>query len=111
MSRRPRHRRRRRGRLPPSRALVHRPSPPRPKGFTPPGWRQVRDAIPPHRGRDKRPFINEVDDGIIAVAGLVGAALGWTDLGLLGAVLGLRAGVSLCGMALEGGRPIRRWSR
>ena len=51
---------------------------------------------------------NEVDDGIIAVAGLVGAALGWTDLGLLGAVLGLWAGVSLCGMALEGGRPIRR---
>ena len=65
----------------------------------------------PHRGRDGRPFFNEVDDGIIAGAGLVGAALGWTDLGLLGAVLGLWAGVSLCGMALEGGRSLRRWSR
>ncbi len=96
MSRRPRHRRRRPGRRPPARAPVHRLSPTRPQGSTPPGWRQVHDAIPPHRGRDKRPFINEVDDGIIAVAGLVGAALG------------LRAGMSLCGMALEDGQPIRR---
>jgi hypothetical protein len=74
----------------------------------PPGWRRVHDAIRPHRGRDEHPFFREFDDVIIAVAGLVGAALGWTDLGLLGAVLGLWAGVSLCGMALEGGRPIRR---
>ena len=74
----------------------------------PPGWRQVHDAVPPHRGRDERPLFHEIDDGIIAVAGLVGAALGWTDLGLLGAVLGLWAGMNLCGMALENGRPIRR---
>jgi hypothetical protein len=108
MSRRPRHRRRRPGRRPPAMDPAHRPSPPGPKGLTPPGWRQVHDAIPPHRGRDEHPYFREVDDGIIAVAGLVGAALGWTDLGLLGAVLGLWAGVSLCGMALEDGRPIRR---
>ncbi len=47
----------------------------------------------------------EVDEGMIAGAGLVGVIIGWIDLGLLGAVLGLWAGVNLCRMALEDGLP------
>ena len=74
----------------------------------PPGWGQVHDVILPHRGRDERPFFCEVDEGIIAGAGLVGVVLGWIDLGLLGAALGLWAGVKLCRMALEDDRPSRR---
>jgi hypothetical protein len=108
MSRRPRLRRRRPGRRPPVYGPVHRASLPIPQGITAPVWLTAPTVIPSHRGRDEHPFFREFDDGIIAVAGLVGAALGWTDLGLLGVVLGLWAGVKLCRMALADDRPSLR---
>ena len=108
MSRKPRHRRRRPGRRPPANGPVHQPSLPISRGLTPPGWIPAPTVILPHRGRDERPFSCDVDEGMIAGAGLVGVVLGWIDLGLLGAALGLWAGVKLCRMALEDDRPGRR---
>ena len=109
MSRPNPHRRRRRpGRRPPGRYSGLPPSPPRPRGFTPPGWRQACDLVLPFRGRDKRLFFNRIGGGIAVAAGLFGALVGYAVLGLLGAFVGLWAGVTLCGMALEDGRYIRR---
>ena len=108
MSRRAHQGRRRPGRRPPANGPVHRPSLPIPRGFTPPAWLPTPTVILPQRWRDKRPLFFEVDEGMIAGAGLVGVVIGWIDLGLLGAALGLWAGVKLCKMALEDGRPNRR---
>ena len=102
-------RRRRPGRRPPAhfQGYNHNPAA-RPQGFTPPGWRQVANIVLPFRGPAKRQFFNEVGDWVAVVAGLVGAVLGWSALGLFGAIGGLVAGVSLCGKAMEGSRHIRR---
>jgi hypothetical protein len=108
MSRRAHKGRRRPGRRPPANGPVHRTSPPRPTCFTNPGWLAAPTAILPHRERYKRPFFHEVDEGMIAGAGLVGVVIGWIDLGLLGAALGLWAGVKLCRMALEDDHSIGR---
>ena len=108
MSRKPRHRRRRPGRRLPANGPVHHPSLPISRDLTSPGWIPAPTVILPHRGRDERPFSCDVDEGMIAGAGLVGVVLGWIDLGLLGAALGLWAGVKLCRMALEDDRPSRR---
>ena len=102
-------RRRRPGRRPPAHFKGQTPTPSaRPRGFTPPGWRQVCNAVLPYRGREKRRFFNEVGDWLAVAAGLVGAVLGWAVLGPIGAVVGLAAGVSLCGKAMEDGRYVRR---
>jgi hypothetical protein len=82
MSRRAHQGRRRPGRRPPSNGPVHRPSLPIPRGFTLPGWLPAPTVILPHRGRDKRPSFYEVDEAMIA-----------------------GAGVNLCRMALEDGLP------
>ena len=74
----------------------------------PPGWRQVANVVLPFHGPAKRQFFNEVGDWVAVFAGLVGAVLGWSALGVIGAIGGLVAGVSLCGQAMEGSRHIRR---
>jgi hypothetical protein len=102
-------RRRRPGRRPPahSKGQSHKATA-RPRGFTPPGWRQFSNVVLPFKGRDKRLFFNEVSDWIAVAAGLVGALLGWSLLGPIGTIVGLCAGVMLCGQAMEDGRYIRR---
>jgi hypothetical protein len=56
----------------------------------------------------RKSAFNEIGGGIAVAAGLFGAAVGYAILGLLGALVGLWTGVTLCGMALEDGRYIRR---
>jgi hypothetical protein len=58
--------------------------------------------MPWRPSRRSRADVNEVGDRFAVAAGLVEAILGRTVLGLVGAVLGLWAGVTLCGMALGG---------
>ena len=111
MSRKPSHQRRRRpGHRPPNRysGSGHHPAGPRPQGFTPSGWRQFFNVVLPHKGAGKRRFFNELGDGIALGAGLIGVIIGYAALGLIGAIVGLWVGVTLCGMALEEGRYIRR---
>ena len=109
MARNSHGRRRRPGRRPPARYAGYGPTPSaRPQGFTPPGWRQLFDVVLPHKGPEKRRFFNEVGGCIAFAAGLFGAVVGYAMLVVFGAILGLGAGVTLCGMALEEGRYIRR---
>jgi len=102
-------RRRRPGRRPPAhfQGQAHKPSA-RPQGFTPPGWKQFANVVLPFQGRDKRLFFNDLGDWVALAAGVVGALLGWTILGPIGAIAGLCAGVMLCGRAMEDGRYVRR---
>ena len=100
---------RRPGRRPPAHFKGYSRKPDtRPQGFTPPGWRQVANVVLPFHGPAKRQFFNEVGDWVAVFAGLFGAVLGWSALGVIGAIGGLIAGVSLCGQAMEESRHIRR---
>ena len=97
MSRRPTHRRRRPGRRPPhpySGGL----GPPRPGGFTGPGFRHAWSWILPGlKEPDKKRFFNEVSGGIVLAAALCGLLLGLACLGPIGAILGLGAGIAAGG--------------
>jgi hypothetical protein len=104
MSRRPPRGRRRPGRRPPNR-YKGGPGPPRPAGFTGPGFRQLHRAmLPGLRGPAKRHYFNALSGVIVLVAGAGGLALGLAFLGPLGAILGLGAGVAAGGSFVESRR-------
>jgi hypothetical protein len=87
------HRRRRPGRRPPHRFPGRSPGPP-PRGFTGPGFKQFYDALLPMKGRERKAFFNQVSGGLVLGFGLAGALLGFSWLGLPGAVFGLGIGVA-----------------
>ena len=100
----PDRRRYRPGRPPPYR-YTGGPGPPRPQGFTPAGYRVLYDLmLPTLQGRQKRLFFNKVSGGMVLGLGLGGAVAGFAWAGLVGAVIGLGAGLALGGAFVERGR-------
>ena len=100
----PNRRRRRPGRRPPRRYSGGH-GPPRPHGFTGPGFRQLyRWILPGLEGHEKKRYFNEVSRGIVLAAGLCGAVLGLACFGWVGAILGLGGGVAAGGSFAESRR-------
>jgi hypothetical protein len=64
--------------------------------------------LPTLRGREKRRFLNKVSGGLVLGFGLGGALAGFAWAGLVGAVIGLAAGIGLGGWYAERGRFYRR---
>jgi hypothetical protein len=91
------------GRRPPNRFMTGRR--PRRSGFTPPGMRTFyKVAMPGLKGRAKREYFNQVSSWLVTGSALGGAACGYTLLGVVGAVVGLGAGLVAGGsMAEKGG--------
>ena len=102
----PRGRRRRPGRRPPYRYTGgHGP----PGGFTAPGMKPFYDVFMPGlRGAEKREFFNGVSRWIVASFAVGGGAIGYSWLGLFGALLGLGAGLMAGGWFAESQRFYRR---
>jgi hypothetical protein len=101
-------RRRRPGRRPP-----HRYSGPgdsaRPQGFTPPVFRTFYDLfLPGLRGAEKKRLFNQASGWIVLPCALLVAALGYSELGVLGLLLGLGAGLAAGCSIAERGRFYRR---
>jgi hypothetical protein len=107
MPRRSPHRRRRPGRRPPNRYSGGH-GPPRPAGFTGPGFRQAWAVILPGLGgAEMRRHFNQLS-GVIALAGgLSGLVLGLACLGPIGAIVGLGAGFA-AGASFAGSRRFYR---
>ena len=104
MPRRPTHRRRRPGRRPPNRYSGGH-GPPRPAGFTGPGFRQAWSwLLPGLGGADKKRYFNELSGVVILAAGVGGLVLGMAWLGPIGAILGLGAGIAAGGSFAGSGR-------
>ena len=104
MSRRPPRRRRRPGRRPPNRYSGGH-GPPRPAGFTGPGFRQLhRWILPGLEGAEKKRYFNAVCGGIVLAAGICGLLLGLVWFGWIGAILGLGGGVAAGGSFAESRR-------
>jgi hypothetical protein len=104
MPRRPSHWRRRPGRRPPYRHSGGH-GPPRPAGFTGPGFRQLhRSILPGLEGPDKKRYFNALSGGIVLAAGASGLVLGLSCFGPIGAILGLGAGIAAGGSFAESRR-------
>jgi hypothetical protein len=104
----PNGRRRRPGHRPPNR-FSGRHGRPRPPGFTPTGVRTFYNVFMPGlQGREKRQFFNQLAGGMVLVFALGGAMVGYAWFGLLGAFLGLGAGIAMGGATAEKGRFYRR---
>ena len=103
----PDRRRRGKGRRPPHRYRGG-PIPPRPAGFTGPGFRQLYDRLLTGvAGPEKRRYFNDISAGIVLVGGVCGVILGAACFGPLGAFLGLGAGIAAAGSFVESGRFFR----
>ena len=79
--------------------------PPRPTGFTGPGFGQLhRWMLPGLEGAEKKRYFNEVSGGIVLAVGLGGLILGLALLGPIGAIVGLGAGVAAGGSLASSNR-------
>ena len=64
--------------------------------------------MPTLTGPAKRAFFNDLSGGMVTGFGVVGAALAFSWLGPLGAILGLVGGLLAGGWSVEKGRYYRR---
>jgi hypothetical protein len=101
----PNRRRRRPGRRPPHRysGRFHGP-----QGYTGPGFRQLCDAFLPFDGGKRRKFFNVLSSTIVLAGGVTGAAIGFWQLGVVGGLVGLGAGITAGGWYAEKRRFYRR---